>query len=273
MDGLAGITPGGWTEGQGIVPRPGSPEELSRFRELQRRLAPLFRRAFPDPRAPQTVVVVPSMTLDPAELAKLTGAAHYEERLLCILMLLRRPRTRVVYVTSEPIPASIVEYYLHLLPGVPCHHARERLTLISCHDGSALPLTAKILARPRLCARIRAAIADPRAAHLTCFNPDTAGAHPRRAARHPLLRVRPRACPPGHQEREPRGVPPRRRRAPGRLRAPAGLRRRGGRALRAEGARRTAAPRRGEAQRGLLRRGERPLLLRRRAGGGAGGGG
>lgn len=171
MDGLAGITPGGWTEGQGIVPRPGSPEELSRFRELQRRLAPLFRRAFPDPRAPQTVVVVPSMTLDPAELAKLTGAAHYEERLLCILMLLRRPRTRIVYVTSEPIPASIVEYYLHLLPGVPSHHARERLTLISCHDGSALPLTAKILARPRLCARIRAAIADPRTAHLTCFNP------------------------------------------------------------------------------------------------------
>jgi hypothetical protein len=111
------------------------------------------------------------MTLDPAELTKLTGAAHYEERLLCILMLLRRPRTRIVYVTSEPIPASIVEYYLHLLPGVPSHHARERLTLISCHDGSALPLTAKILARPRLCARIRSAIGDPRAAHLTCFNP------------------------------------------------------------------------------------------------------
>jgi hypothetical protein len=154
-----------------LAPLPGSAEELSRFAELQRRLAPLFRRAFPDAAAPQTVVVVPSMSLDPAELDKLTGATHYEERLLCILMLLRRPRTRIVYVTSEPIPPSIVEYYLHLLPGVPAHHARERLTLLSCHDGSAKPLTAKILARPRLCARIRAAIANPRTAHLTCFNP------------------------------------------------------------------------------------------------------
>jgi hypothetical protein len=153
-----------------LVPAPGSPEELRRFAELQRRLAPLFRRAFPDPHAPQTVVVVPSLTLDAAELEKLTGAPHYEERLLCILMLLRRPRTHVVYVTSQPVTPGIIDYYLHLLPGVPARHARERLTLLSCHDGSARSLTQKILERPRLCARIRAAIADPAAAHLTCFN-------------------------------------------------------------------------------------------------------
>jgi hypothetical protein len=155
----------------GIVPVPGSPEELRRFAELQRRLAPLFRSAFPDTHSAQTVVVVPSMSLDAAELTKLTGASHYEERLLCILMLLRRPRTRIVYVTSQPVPQAIVDYYLHLLPGVPAHHARERLVLLSCHDDSPEPLTAKVLARPRLCARIRAALGDPRAAHLTCFNP------------------------------------------------------------------------------------------------------
>jgi PGM1 C-terminal domain len=154
-----------------LLPVPGSPEELRRFAELQRGLAPLFRRAFPDPQAPQTVVVIPSLTLDAAELEKLTGAPHYEERLLCILMLLRRPRTRIVYVTSQPIAPCIVDYYLHLLPGVPAHHARERLTLLSCHDGCARPLTEKILRRPRLRERIRAAVADPGAAHMTCFNP------------------------------------------------------------------------------------------------------
>ncbi|MFL5386785.1 MAG: peptide ligase PGM1-related protein [Longimicrobiaceae bacterium] len=157
--------------GQGLVPAPGSPEELRRFAELQRRLAPLFRRAFPDEQAPQTVVVVPSMSLPESELDKLTGSPHYEERLLCILMLLRRPRTHILYVTSQPLSPCIVDYYLHLLPGVPARHARERLTLLSCHDASAVPLTRKILDRPRLRERIRAAIADPAAAHLTCFNP------------------------------------------------------------------------------------------------------
>ena len=149
---------------------PGSPEELARFAALQRALPPLFRDAFPDPAAPQTVVVVPSLSLDAAELRKLEGAPHYEERLLCLLMLLRRPRTHVVYVTSQPVAEGIVDYYLNLLAGVPPSHARRRLHLLSCYDGSAAPLTEKVLARPRLLARIRAAVPDARAAHLTCFN-------------------------------------------------------------------------------------------------------
>jgi hypothetical protein len=153
-----------------LAPPPGSAEEAGRFAELQARLAPLFRRVFPDPHAAQTVVVVPSLSLDAGELRKLAGAAHYEERLLCLLMLLRMPRTRLVYVTGEPIPATIVDYYLHLLPGVPLAHARRRLTLLSCHDGSAVPLTEKILRRPRLLDRIRAAVPEPASAHVTCFN-------------------------------------------------------------------------------------------------------
>ncbi|QYJ16453.1 L-propargylglycine--L-glutamate ligase [Rubrobacter xylanophilus DSM 9941] len=151
-------------------PVPGSGEELARFARLQRKLAPLFRRIAADQRAPQTVVVVPSLSLDAEELAKIPGAHHYEERLLCMLMLLRMPRTRLVFVTSQQVPNAIIDYYLHLLPGVPLRHARGRLTLLSCHDASDMPLTQKILDRPRLVGRIRAAIPDPEAAHLTCFN-------------------------------------------------------------------------------------------------------
>ncbi|MDF1501383.1 peptide ligase PGM1-related protein [Roseisolibacter sp. H3M3-2] len=151
-------------------PPPGSPGERRRFAELQERLAPLFRRVFHDRHAPQTVVVVPSMSLDAGELAKLAAATHYEERLLCLLMLLRQPRTHVVYVTSAPVDPAIVDYYLHLLPGVPPGHARRRLTLLACDDDGATPLTAKLLARPALLARIGAAVADPESAHLTCFN-------------------------------------------------------------------------------------------------------
>src|ERR687894_2825595 len=158
------------TVAPGAGSEPGSEEELGRFARLQERLEPLSRRLAADQRAPQTVVVVPSLSLDAEELAKISGVHHYEERLLCMLMLLRRPQTNVVFVTSQQISTAIIDYYLHLLPGVPLRHARSRLTLLSCHDASDVPLTQKILDRPRLMDRIREAIPDPRSAHVTCFN-------------------------------------------------------------------------------------------------------
>src|ERR671929_1781165 len=154
---VSGVTEPGW-------PEPGSAEELALFAALQEKLGPLARKVISDPRATQTVVVVPSLTLDVEELAKIPGAHHYEERMLCMLMLLRLPRTRIIYVTSQHIATAIVDYYLHLLPGIPLRHARGRLTLLSCHDSSEAPLTQKILDRPRLMNRIRSAIADD-AAH------------------------------------------------------------------------------------------------------------
>jgi hypothetical protein len=153
-----------------MLPTPGSDDERRAYAELQERLPQLFTRVFRNRFAPQTIVVVPSMSLDHEELRKLEGASHYEERLLCLLMLLRFPRANVVYVTSEPLSGTIVDYYLHLLPGVPPSHVLPRLTLLSCRDGSPLPLTEKILARPELMDVIRDCIIDPMSAHMTCFN-------------------------------------------------------------------------------------------------------
>jgi hypothetical protein len=119
---------------------------------------------------PRTIVVIPSLSLDAEELVKISGVHHYEERMLCLLMLLRMPRTRVVYVTSQPIAPTIIDYYLHLLPGIPTSHARQRLTTLSCHDASNVPLTRKILDRPRLLQRIRDELAGCQYGHMTCFN-------------------------------------------------------------------------------------------------------
>ncbi len=149
---------------------PGSPEECAAFAALQARLPRQFETVFPNPLLPRTVVVVPSISFDEDVLAKVSGGPHYEERLLCMLMLLRMPRTKMVYLTSLPIPDEIIDYYLHLLAGVPPRHARARLTLFACDDGSAHPLSAKLLARPRLLERVREAIGDPELAHLACFN-------------------------------------------------------------------------------------------------------
>ena len=149
---------------------PGSAAELAEFRRLQGRLPAMFREVFPDPQAARTVVVLPSLSLDAEVLARIAGSHHYEERMLCLLLLLRLPRTRVIYLSSQPIADATIDYYLHLLPGIPTRHARDRLTLLACHDAGPLPLAAKILARPRLLERIRAAIGDPATAHMTCFN-------------------------------------------------------------------------------------------------------
>ncbi len=145
-------------------------EAMRRFDELQKQLVWQYREIFPDPKAPRTVVVVPSLSIDAEVLAKISGVQHYEERMLCMLMLLRMPRTKVIYITSMPVDPAVVDYYLHLLQGVPTSHARRRLTMFSCHDSTPATVADKILDRPRLLQRIRDAIPDPSRAHMTCFN-------------------------------------------------------------------------------------------------------
>ena len=147
------------------------PEAESRhFKRLQSQLAEQFQKVFSDDMAPRTVLIVPSLSLDREGLNKIHGVVHYEERMLCLLLLLRLPRTRVVYVTSQPIPEAIVDYYLHLLPGIPRDHARRRLTMLSCYDSGLDPLAGKILARPRLVERLRDCLGDPATSHMSCFN-------------------------------------------------------------------------------------------------------
>ncbi len=145
-------------------------DEIQAFERLKPRLRELWSAVFPGDEAAYTSVVVPSLTLDQGELQKLPGAAYYEERLLFLMIRLRNPQARLVYVTSVPIHPLVVEYYLQLLVGIPASHARARLTLLAAYDHSPRPLTQKILERPRLIQRIRAAVSDRARAYLTVFN-------------------------------------------------------------------------------------------------------
>ena len=156
--------------GHSKYPEPGSKQEKEAFRKLQAKLVHHFDVVFSDRHAPCTVVVIPSLSMDQEILSKISGINHYEERLLCMLLLLRMPRTNVIYVTSETIDPITIDYYLHTLPGVTGYHAMRRLTLLSCHDSSSKALTQKILERPRLIERIRQAILPDHEAHMACFN-------------------------------------------------------------------------------------------------------
>lgn len=152
-----------------MADRSAGAQEQAAFEQLQSGLPELFVRIVPDRTAPRTIVVVPSLGIDQDVAAAIAGFHHYEERMLGMLMLLRQPRTRVIYLSSQPISETIVDYYLHLLQGVPTSHARERLVMLSCHDGSPQPLTGKVLARPRLLARLQAAIGNTSNAYIAAF--------------------------------------------------------------------------------------------------------
>jgi hypothetical protein len=145
-------------------------QEIAAFEALKPRLLDVWESITFNDDESHTSVVVPSLTLDRRGLEKLAGASFYEERLLFLLIRLRNPRARMVFVTSQPIHPMILEYYFQLLVGIPASHARSRLTLLCAHDGSPRCLTEKILERPRLIERIRKGIQDPSRAYLTVFN-------------------------------------------------------------------------------------------------------
>lgn len=147
---------------------PAREEEI--HHKIQPRLRALWKHLEHGQDEPYTSVVVPSLSLDPEELRRIDAIDFYEERLLFTLIRLRNPRARVVYVTSQPVHPSVLEYYFQLLAGIPGSHARSRLTLLAVHDSSPRPLTTKILERPRLIERIAAGIPDRTRAFLTCFN-------------------------------------------------------------------------------------------------------
>ena len=118
----------------------------------------------------ESVVVVPSISIERTTAGSGTIMQAMEERALFLLLLLRQPRLRMIYVTSQPVSEAIVEYYLGLLPGVIPSHARARLTLVPVGDASPVPLSAKLLARPRLLREIRSLIPNPARSHLIPYN-------------------------------------------------------------------------------------------------------
>jgi hypothetical protein len=144
-------------------------ERYARFGDLQARMGGVWedmRLNHPD----ESVVVIPSVTLDRAVANAGSLNQAYEERFLFLLLLLRQPRLRMIYVTSMPVSPTVVEYYLALLPGIIPSHARSRLTLIAVNDSSPRSLSEKLLDRPRLLERVARAIPNRQRSHLVPYN-------------------------------------------------------------------------------------------------------
>ena len=143
--------------------------QAEQFRQLQLQLRDRWQNVESFDHSDGDILVIPSLSVDQRELRKIHGFLHYEERLLFSLIRLHNPRTRLIYVTSQPLHPSVIDYYLQLLPGIPFSHARDRLLLLSTYDSSFKSLTQKILERPRLIERIRRALRLDKS-FMICYN-------------------------------------------------------------------------------------------------------
>ncbi|MEO8323578.1 MAG: ATP-grasp domain-containing protein, partial [Actinomycetota bacterium] len=133
-------------------------QEVGTFEELQAGLTRrLGARGVADMTS-GTVVVLPSISFAPAELRKITGITRYEERLLCLLLLLDEPELRMIYLTALPVDDAVIDYYLSWLDDPA--GARARLTLISLADPEARGLTEKLLDRPEVVEEISLVAGD-----------------------------------------------------------------------------------------------------------------
>jgi PGM1 C-terminal domain len=117
----------------------------------------------------RTVVVVHSISFDvPDQLIPVFPA--YEERFLClVLSLLRGPKSRVVYVTSQPIHPRVLDYYFSLVPELDTPQARSRFDAVSLVDGRNEPLSRKLVARPGAIERIKSLVGEPEMAVIVPF--------------------------------------------------------------------------------------------------------
>ena len=117
----------------------------------------------------RTMVVVHSISFDvPDQLIPVFPA--YEERFLClVLSLLRGPKSRVIYVTSQPIHPRVIDYYFSLVPELDTPEARSRFFQVSLVDGRNEPLSRKLVARPGAIDRIRRLIGQPEMAVIVPF--------------------------------------------------------------------------------------------------------
>ena len=125
----------------------------------------------------RTMIVVHSISFDvPDQLIPVFPA--YEERFLClVLSLLRAPKSRVVYVTSNPVHPRVLDYYFSLVPELDTPDARRRLAAVSLVDGRNVPLSRKLLERPGAIERIKRLTGDPEMAVIVpfCMTADEVG--------------------------------------------------------------------------------------------------
>mmetsp|Transcript_1189 Transcript_1189/g.1786 ORF Transcript_1189/g.1786 Transcript_1189/m.1786 type:complete len:381 (+) Transcript_1189:86-1228(+) len=100
-------------------------------------------------------VYMPSIDVSEYFTKYVHGVETYEERCLCLLLLLQEPNSRFFYITSTKVSDAEVDYVLSLIPGDTVENLRKRVFMVSCDDASSRPLAEKVLGNERVISMIR----------------------------------------------------------------------------------------------------------------------
>ncbi len=106
---------------------------------------------------PHLVVVLPSYSVSAPLLARYGPRipALEHRQLLSLLMLPRVPSSEIVFVTTARPTDRVLDYYLSFVPADRRRDVRSRLHVVEVPDPTPRSITAKLLDRPDLMARIR----------------------------------------------------------------------------------------------------------------------
>ncbi len=124
----------------------------ARFDALQRKLVPLWTSIQTITQDAQTIVVVPSITHRLRRSAAPGSRPTKSASCSCCCCSASRARA-LVYVTSQAIHPSIIDYYLDLLPGVLASHAQQATVPGLAARRVVAAADRKLLERPRLISR------------------------------------------------------------------------------------------------------------------------
>ena len=103
--------------------------------------------------APGGIVVVPSIDYRPLRYEPSPGVEHLEERMLFVLLWLKRPGLQIAYVTSTALDPILIADYMRFLPDA--EEAASRLELVALDDPRHRPLSRKLLMRPDVTGGLR----------------------------------------------------------------------------------------------------------------------
>lgn len=125
----------------------------------------------PGSRTPHTVVVLPSYSVSGSLLEHYAGRIPVLEHryLLWLLSLPHVPASQIIFVTSVRPARQVIDYYLSLVPPEQRRDMRARFRILVVPDQSPRSVSAKLLDRPDLIARLRRMVGG-RLGHIEPWN-------------------------------------------------------------------------------------------------------
>ena len=138
-------------------PLVGAAGSVDPFERLQReRLVQAWRADRPGSTEAHVVIALPSYSVDRSVYEHYGGRiGPLEHRYLYAILRTQQPGTRVIHLSSRPVPMEVVEGYVALAPPEAREVVGHNSLLLSPDDASPRPLADKVLDQPQLLEAIR----------------------------------------------------------------------------------------------------------------------